>query len=184
MPGSNAHGFQTVCSSDNQPRKTSKIMARFQAITSGASLKLRRLDPVKMAYLRTSFIFGLAIFVTWIPSSINRLYSITNDNKVSFYLSVASGCVLPLQGVWNALIYFATSWQTVREEIRALARKLCDDQVDNRRTALRPDGGLYTPQRRHTFEDSHEVDRVYGPAFSHRSDEVELCDRSHAADQL
>lgn len=62
-----------------------------------------------MSYLRTSFIFAFAVLITWIPSSINRLYSLTNDNKVSFPLSVASGCVLPLQGVWNLLIYFTTS---------------------------------------------------------------------------
>lgn len=76
---------------------------------SSASLKLKRLDPVKMAYLRTSFIFAFAVLITWIPSSVNRLYSLSHGGKVSFQLSVASGCVLPLQGVWNAIIFFTTS---------------------------------------------------------------------------
>jgi hypothetical protein len=183
MPGSNAQNFQTVCSSDNQSPQTSKLINRLRAVTSSTSLKLRRLDPVKMAYLRTSFIFGFAIFVTWTPSSINRLYSITNDNKVNFHLSVASGCVLPLQGVWNALIYFATSWSTVKEEVRTLVKKNAQGQSSNNRTTLRPEGGLYTPQRRQTFEDAHEVDRMYGPALDHGSDEVELCDRSQATDR-
>ncbi len=78
-----------------------------------AASRLKRLDPVKMAYLRTSFIFGFAVLVTWIPSSVNRLYSIANHGHINFQLSAVSGTVLPLQGVWNALIYFTTSWKTV-----------------------------------------------------------------------
>lgn len=78
-----------------------------------ATTRLRRLDPVKMAYLRTSFIFGFAVLITWIPSSVNRLYSIANNSHINFQLSAVSGTVLPLQGVWNALIYFTTSGKTV-----------------------------------------------------------------------
>ncbi|KAL6904112.1 hypothetical protein GGI43DRAFT_311105 [Trichoderma evansii] len=95
--------------SASQPKQSSSIFSRLRHIKSNASLKLKRLDPVKMAYLRTSFIFGFAILITWIPSSVNRLYSLTYHGRVNFQLSVASGCVLPLQGVWNALIYFTTS---------------------------------------------------------------------------
>lgn len=157
-------------------------MNRLRAVASSASLKLKRLDPVKMAYLRTSAIFAFAIFVTWTPSSINRLYSITNDNKVSFELSVASGCVLPLQGVWNALIYFMTSWATVKEEVRNLNRRIFRRQRPVDRDTLRPDG-LYGSPRRQTFEDSHDDDRVYGQALGHASDEVELYDRSQAEER-
>ncbi|KAL7803524.1 G-protein coupled receptor protein [Trichoderma aethiopicum] len=85
------------------------VISWLKNVKSSASAKLKRLDPVKMAYLRTSFIFGFAILITWIPSSVNRLYSLTSQGRVNFQLSVASGCVLPLQGVWNALIYFTTS---------------------------------------------------------------------------
>ncbi|KAJ4153432.1 hypothetical protein LMH87_009918 [Akanthomyces muscarius] len=52
-----------------------------------ATSRLKRLDPVKMAYLRTSFIFGFAVLVTWIPSSVNRLYSIANHGHINFQLS-------------------------------------------------------------------------------------------------
>ncbi|KAJ6445046.1 G-protein coupled receptor protein [Purpureocillium lavendulum] len=101
--------FETVCTSDNRQRSPATVLDRLHGVMSRASLKLKRLDPIKMAYLRTSFIFALAVLITWIPSSINRLYSITHDGKISFPLSVASGCVLPLQGVWNAIIYLTTS---------------------------------------------------------------------------
>ncbi|OAA71166.1 GPCR, family 2, secretin-like protein [Cordyceps fumosorosea ARSEF 2679] len=103
-----------------------------------ATTRLRRLDPVKMAYLRTSFIFGFTVLVTWIPSSVNRLYSIANHGHINFQLSAVSGTVLPLQGVMNALIYFTTSWDTVRQIRRGIA-----DTIFRRRSsaAARYSGG-------------------------------------------
>ncbi|KAL7911730.1 putative G-protein coupled receptor protein [Trichoderma velutinum] len=92
-----------------RPHLARLVLSYLRNVKSSASMKLKRLDPVKMAYLRTSFIFGFAILITWIPSSVNRLYSLTYHGRVNFQLSIASGCVLPLQGVWNALIYFTTS---------------------------------------------------------------------------
>ncbi|KAM5347889.1 hypothetical protein ACJ41O_007713 [Fusarium nematophilum] len=123
--------FETVCSSDSTPHPQRTVITRLRAVKSNASLKLKRLDPVKMAYLRTSFIFGFAVLITWIPSSINRLYSLTHDDKISFGLSVASGCVLPLQGVWNAIIYFTTSWKTFREEVRSIRTKWFGQREEN-----------------------------------------------------
>lgn len=121
---------------------------------SNASLKLKRLDTVKMSYLRTSFIFGFAVLITWIPSSINRLYTLTNNGKVSFKLSVASGCVLPVQGVWNAIIYFTTSWPTVREELKGLKLKLSSKEVANQRATMRLESRLagWNDDYRDTFE--------------------------------
>ncbi|KAF5023685.1 hypothetical protein F66182_4251 [Fusarium sp. NRRL 66182] len=113
------HRFETVCTCERVPQPPSTMMTRLRAVKSNASLKLKRFDPVKMAYLRTSFIFGFAVLITWIPSSVNRLYSLTHHDRISFSLSVASGCVLPLQGVWNTIIYFSTSWKTFCEEYHA-----------------------------------------------------------------
>lgn len=78
--------------------------------------RLRHMDPVKLAYLRTSFVFAVSVLVTWTPSSINRVYNLVYPDRVSYGLNLASAVVLPLQGVWNAVIYFTTSWRTVREE--------------------------------------------------------------------
>ena len=116
-----AQRFETICSSGGRhANRNTTIASRLGMLTSTASVKLKRLDPVKMAYLRTSFIFGFSVLITWIPSSINRLYSLANNGHVSYQLSIASGCVLPLQGVWNAIIFFTTSWKAVRGEARAL----------------------------------------------------------------
>ncbi|KJZ72266.1 hypothetical protein HIM_08307 [Hirsutella minnesotensis 3608] len=103
------HQCQTTCSSDSPPPQRSGVIGRLKMKLTESCAKLNRLDPVKMAYLRTSFIFAFAVLITWIPSSANRLWSLTNGGQISFGLSVASGCVLPLQGVWNAIIYLTTS---------------------------------------------------------------------------
>ncbi|KAM3479010.1 hypothetical protein MY8738_005688 [Beauveria namnaoensis] len=104
---------RTSVSAAQRSNKTS-FSQQITRLKETATSRLRRLDPVKMAYLRTSFIFGFTVLVTWIPSSVNRVYSIANDGHINFTLSAVSGTVLPLQGVMNALIYFTTSWNTVR----------------------------------------------------------------------
>ncbi|EGO52009.1 hypothetical protein NEUTE1DRAFT_89881 [Neurospora tetrasperma FGSC 2508] len=78
--------------------------------------KLHRLDPIKLAYLRTSFVFAISILVTWTPSSINRVHSLLYPKDTSYPLNLASAVVLPLQGVWNAVIFAATTWVVLREE--------------------------------------------------------------------
>ncbi|KAI5927584.1 hypothetical protein F4810DRAFT_721166 [Camillea tinctor] len=80
--------------------------------------KLNHMDPVKLAYLRTSFVFAISVLVTWTPSSINRVHDLIATGNANFGLNLASSVVLPLQGVWNAVIFFSTSWKILREEFR------------------------------------------------------------------
>ncbi|KAK3329896.1 hypothetical protein B0H66DRAFT_40658 [Apodospora peruviana] len=80
--------------------------------------KLRNLDPVKLAYLRTSFVFAVSVLVTWTPSSINRVHAVIYPTRTSYALNLASAIVLPLQGVWNAVIYCATTWSVLIEELQ------------------------------------------------------------------
>ncbi|KAK0391319.1 hypothetical protein NLU13_0820 [Sarocladium strictum] len=65
-------------------------------------------DPIKRAYLRTSVLFALSVLVTWIPSSLNRIHSWLQGES-PFEYHVATAAVLPLQGLWNAVIFFVTS---------------------------------------------------------------------------
>lgn len=73
-------------------------------------------DPVKRAYLRTSLLFALSVLVTWIPSSLNRIHGWL-DGSSPYEYHVATAAVLPLQGLWNFLIFFITSWRVVRRFI-------------------------------------------------------------------
>lgn len=71
-------------------------------------------DPIKRAYLRTSLLFTLSVLVTWIPSSMNRIHSwLTGVSPFEYH--VATAAVLPLQGLWNAVIFFVTSTAALRK---------------------------------------------------------------------
>jgi hypothetical protein len=72
-------------------------------------------DHIKGAYLRTSFLFAVSVLVTWIPSSINRISGLVNPTSTPYSYNVATAAVLPLQGVWNCIIYFTTSATLLRE---------------------------------------------------------------------
>ncbi|KAJ5794523.1 hypothetical protein N7457_001122 [Penicillium paradoxum] len=62
------------------------------------------------AYTKYAILFFIALLVTWVPSTINRVYSLARPNDFSFSLNYASSFVLPLQGFWNSLIYTSISW--------------------------------------------------------------------------
>ncbi|PKS09836.1 hypothetical protein jhhlp_004459 [Lomentospora prolificans] len=62
------------------------------------------------AYAKYAILFFTAIFVTWIPSSANRIYTFINKEEASLPLEYIASFVLTLQGFWNCLIYIRTSW--------------------------------------------------------------------------
>lgn len=61
-------------------------------------------------YCKCAVLFFIALLVTWVPSTINRVYTLVHPDSVIFGLDFASGLVLPLQGFWNAVVYIATSF--------------------------------------------------------------------------
>ncbi|KAJ9614626.1 hypothetical protein H2200_002763 [Cladophialophora chaetospira] len=73
--------------------------------------QLRTMDANKatMSYCKTAMLFFLALLCTWVPSTINRVYTLVRPNDSIFGLDFASGLVLPLQGFWNTVIYIVTS---------------------------------------------------------------------------
>ncbi|KAL8282871.1 hypothetical protein RB597_010226 [Gaeumannomyces tritici] len=127
-PPPNFHSTSVVSSGCGVRKKkedepaSAAALRRFWAPGRHIKAKLRHLDPVKLAYLRTSFVFAISVLVTWTPSSINRVYNLIYPDKVSYPLNLASAAVLPLQGVWNAVIYFSTSWKVLRQEWEDLCR--------------------------------------------------------------
>jgi hypothetical protein len=72
------------------------------------------MDRIIIAYTKCAALFAASLLITWIPSSANRVYGLIYTNKVSYPLNVASALVLPLQGFWNAVIYFVTSFAACR----------------------------------------------------------------------
>ncbi|KAI1827964.1 hypothetical protein F4861DRAFT_548374 [Xylaria intraflava] len=103
-----------------EPRVKNTLWKRVKDGFNGWCGKFDHMDPVKLAYLRTSFVFAVSVLITWTPSSINRVHDIVKPNEFSFPLNLASAIVLPLQGLWNAIIFFSTSWPALRGEMRAM----------------------------------------------------------------
>ncbi|KAI5799075.1 hypothetical protein EDC01DRAFT_704481 [Geopyxis carbonaria] len=61
------------------------------------------------AYCRCAMLFFLALFITWLPSSINRVYTLQYPDATDFGYNFAAALVLPCQGFWNGLIYVVTT---------------------------------------------------------------------------
>lgn len=109
----------TVTRITAEPAPREGLVARARDNLQRWRNRFNNMDPVKLAYLRTSFVFAISVFVTWTPSSINRVHDLIYSENASFALNLASAVVLPLQGVWNAVIFFSTSWKALRDEARA-----------------------------------------------------------------
>ena len=76
------------------------------------------------SYYKCAMLFFIALLVTWVPSSINRVYELVFPTKVSFGLSLVAGIVLPLQGFWNTVIYVATSLPACKALVRGVMEKV------------------------------------------------------------
>lgn len=161
--------FNCTSMSVGPPSVRANISNQLRKLKLTATSRLRKLDPVKMAYLRTSFIFGFAVLVTWIPSSVNRLYSIANDGHINFQLSAVSGTVLPLQGVWNALIYFTTSWNTVLHICNGTAETIFSGKGRHRTSSRSPRSRFAVALRSRSSNIGQEYQR-----HSLRLDDMEL----------
>ncbi|KAM0298260.1 hypothetical protein HYE67_001300 [Fusarium culmorum] len=110
-------------------------------------------DEAAMSYAKTALLFFTAMLITWIPASANRLY-ILIDGKASVQLGYVSAFVLPLQGFWNALIYYYTSRAACKQVIARLrtgSRRL--DESD-------PNGSSFVDGTNGANESSFQLEQV------------------------
>ncbi|KAH6648623.1 hypothetical protein BKA67DRAFT_538645 [Truncatella angustata] len=134
-----------------EPAQEESLKLRLKETYQRLCGKFNSMDPVKLAYLRTSFIFAVSVLVTWTPSSINRVHDLVTRSSASFGLNLASSIVLPLQGLWNSVIFFTTSWKTLKEEL----------QVAGNRLKGLPRGHIAAAAVRHERERGVELDNRY-----------------------
>ncbi|KAM3517346.1 hypothetical protein NHJ13051_009059 [Beauveria bassiana] len=129
--------FSSVESPSQNGRQAQQSpLKRAMASVKSACRQFTVADPVKRAYLRTSFLFAISVLVTWIPSSMNRIHSwIAGQSPYQFH--VATAAVLPLQGLWNAIIFFVTSWNVLQRHRRNTAASAAAAEAIDR---LRQDG--------------------------------------------
>ena len=75
------------------------------------------------AYTKVASLFFISLLVTWVPSSINRVYSLIYPESISVPYAYAAGVVLSLMGFWNSVIYIATSRAACRTLFSNLFRR-------------------------------------------------------------
>ncbi|KFZ12514.1 hypothetical protein V501_04167 [Pseudogymnoascus sp. VKM F-4519 (FW-2642)] len=103
-------GSGTVMSSSNRPLGDTQSRANPAAEDRRASFEA---NSITWTYSKVAMLFLLALLVTWIPPTSNRIYNFVNSAP-NFTLSYLSALVVPLQGFWNSIIYVATSYAAVK----------------------------------------------------------------------
>lgn len=71
-------------------------------------------NKAAFSYCKCALLFFVSLLITWVPSSINRVYSLAYPDVFCFPLLYIAALVLPLQGFWNAVIYTVTSLPACR----------------------------------------------------------------------
>ncbi|EEH45260.2 uncharacterized protein PADG_01410 [Paracoccidioides brasiliensis Pb18] len=66
------------------------------------------------SYIKRVSLFFLSLFVTWTPSTLNRVHRLSSPHEPVFVLSLLATSVLPLQGFWNLVVYIYTSFDSVK----------------------------------------------------------------------
>ena len=72
-------------------------------------------NKVAKSYALCCGLFFLSLLITWIPSSIFRVYLLFHSANSNFAMAYSTGLVLPLMGFWNAVIYVTISWDAVMD---------------------------------------------------------------------
>lgn len=93
---------------------------------SSQTFALRRSYERKSAawsYSKCALLYFTAILITWIPASVNRVYSLVHNGQAVATVVYMSGIVLPLQGFWNCIIYVVMSWDACKQLLRDAKHK-------------------------------------------------------------
>lgn len=113
----NLYSSTQVFAKAGNPAQRMTLIRRIMRAAKEFVFKFHIQDPVKRAYLRTTFLFTLSVLVSWTPATINRIRSSQGSDPPSSY-QVAMVAVMPLQGLWNAVIFFTTSHKVLRDWMR------------------------------------------------------------------
>ncbi|KAL8927883.1 MAG: hypothetical protein Q9172_001183 [Xanthocarpia lactea] len=100
-------------------KPTKSELFRMRSITREEAMK-ENPNPGAWLYARVAFLFFLSMLIIWIPSSVNRVYSLAHPDRINFPLNYISALVLPMQGFLNVIVYAITSQTACRELFNAL----------------------------------------------------------------
>ncbi|KAL8791871.1 MAG: hypothetical protein Q9195_005533 [Heterodermia aff. obscurata] len=105
-----------IMSSPMTPRPSAPLVS-MQGRKNRAAMEA---NSAVWGYTKVALLFFVSLLVTWVPSSINRVYALVHPNHVPKSYEYAAGIVLSLMGFWNSVIYIATS----RAACAALVRRV------------------------------------------------------------
>lgn len=104
------------------PRTPTPNVGREDAMGTGMGLveagagEKKGIDPLKRTYLVTALLFALAVTVTWLPGTVKEVWEARNpDGGQLWSMYVAVAVVLPLQGVWNGMVFVVGGWGVILE---------------------------------------------------------------------
>ncbi|KAE8358074.1 hypothetical protein BDV27DRAFT_169784 [Aspergillus caelatus] len=110
-PGARTSFNPYVVAVEARPR----TMKQNEAIQGDQSKSTTETNKAAWAYSKYAMLYFIALVITWVPSTINRVYALAEPTKPSFVLNYLSAFVLPLQGFWNGFIYMMISFPAVRQ---------------------------------------------------------------------
>ncbi|KAN0080896.1 hypothetical protein V8E54_004100 [Elaphomyces granulatus] len=123
---------------DSQQRSQSAPYSPYSVIVEGGDMPESSAAPQRLltastdsnarrrsarAYFKYAILNFIALLVTLVPSTINRVYIIVRPEANNFGLELATCFVLPLQGFWNSIVYTAISWSSMKTLFRRGLRR-------------------------------------------------------------
>jgi hypothetical protein len=97
-------------------------------------------------YAKVAFLMFVALFIVWVPSTVNRVYALLHPDNPLFGLNLAAAVVLPTQGFWNAMVYLMTS----RAQVKMALSDMKARSNQWKFKVLGSKGGLPKPRNRPT----------------------------------
>ncbi|KAH8769311.1 G-protein-like protein coupled receptor [Hyaloscypha finlandica] len=120
-------------------------------------------DRTTMAYSRVAFLFFASNLITWVPASVNRVYALLHPTEPSFFLNVFAAIVLPLQGLWNCIIYLVVNKTFFKEIFREWkvkmqrGRKVPDSTTESRDIGVEFNDLVQSDEDEHKMQDLLEA---------------------------
>lgn len=168
-------GYRATAFSTNQVSGAEIKAPRLLSIGTGNPNRRRNAamegNAAAWGYFKVAFLMFTALFIVWVPSTVNRLQQFIHRDNAVYGLNLASAMVLPLQGFWNSMVYISTTWPECK---RAFAETM--DFLSRDRRARRP----VSYENDVDYKCNANETREFGPAISlHRMTSISDSESSH-----
>ncbi|OCK92365.1 uncharacterized protein K441DRAFT_570244 [Cenococcum geophilum 1.58] len=155
----------------NSPVQVTEDDYKLRKMSSAGQAGVRRRNNAAMdantaawGYAKVAMLMFVALFIVWVPSTVNRVYSLVHPDNPLYVLNLMSALVLPLQGFWNAMIYIATSWSqcgiAVRVVFGARRRRLGSPTFSKKMTQVRQQHNLHRQKRQDSTGEMNTQDAM------------------------